>query len=94
MIDNWRASRYAEIKMEVSTVRIFLTGEKQIGKSTVLRRTVELLGAVPGGFYTRYWETEAGRSLRLCTPWAQDSTVQDEVACWENGRPVPRVEPV
>lgn len=73
-------------------MRIFLTGEKQIGKSTVLRRTVELLGAVPGGFYTRYWETEAGRSLRLCTPWAQDSTVQDEVACWENGRPVPRVE--
>ena len=37
-------------------MRIFLTGEKQIGKSTVLQRTVELLGAVPGGFYTRYWE--------------------------------------
>ena len=29
-------------------MRIFLTGEKQIGKSTVLRRTVELLGAVHG----------------------------------------------
>ena len=49
-------------------MHIFLTGEPGVGKSTALRRVLDRLGLVPGGFVTYYG---AGRrTLYLGPAWA------------------------
>ena len=49
-------------RAEVSSVHVFLTGPRGVGKSTALDRTVELLGVRPGGFRTGF----APDRTRLC----------------------------
>ena len=40
---------------------LFLTGEKQVGKSTLLRRLLGELGLAPAGFETRLWMQDGMR---------------------------------
>lgn len=57
---------------------IFLTGEVQIGKSTVLDRTMELLGWPVGGFRTGFG-SDRGRTDRWLYLWdASGPPVRDE----------------
>lgn len=54
-------------------MHVFLTGEIQIGKSTVIRKTVELLDIQPGGFVTGFGPMRAkpDRSLYLNPVWQE-----------------------
>ena len=47
-------------------MHVFLTGEKHVGKSTIIRRVVSLSGLAADGFMT-YWESDGSR-VRSLTP--------------------------
>ena len=52
-------------------MHVFLTGEKQVGKSTIIRRYLEQSGISADGFAT-FWETDAGaRGLYLAEHYSQ-----------------------
>lgn len=55
-------------------MHVFLTGERGVGKSTALRRALELLDVVPGGFHT-YFDAPR-RRLYLAAP-AQGNLCDD-----------------
>lgn len=59
-------------------MQILLTGAPGAGKSTVLRRTLALLGAAPGGFYTGF----APDGRRLCL-WPAEGP-----PCWDRAHTV------
>jgi nucleoside-triphosphatase len=46
-------------------MQVFLTGEKQVGKSTAIRRFTETLSFTPGGFRTLFCETGASGDSHL-----------------------------
>jgi len=58
-------------------VHVFLTGEKQIGKTRALNRAVELINLPCYGFRTRFLTRERGSSSLYMLP-AEDLTLTDE----------------
>ncbi|NCB63132.1 MAG: nucleotide kinase [Clostridia bacterium] len=70
------------------SMHLFLTGERGVGKSTALRRTLELLNVPTGGFRTCYGP---GREVLYLSPaWEEECCTPDRaVARMEDGRPVP-----
>ncbi len=63
-------------------VNLFLTGEIQVGKSTLLRRLLAQSGLRPGGAETGFgpWRAERERSLFLY-PYGQPDYGPDAVCC-------------
>lgn len=58
---------------------LFLTGPKQIGKSTVLRRLLEGRDAVLGGFRTRRVRVEGGADIYMLPPTGEDGFVPENI---------------
>ncbi|MDF2921684.1 MAG: nucleoside-triphosphatase [Paenibacillaceae bacterium] len=55
-------------------MHLFLTGEIQVGKSTLIRQAVRQLGVTPGGFVTGFCSRERSlpdRSLYLNPAWTE-----------------------
>lgn len=54
-------------------MHIFLTGEIQIGKSTIIRKVLSELKIKPGGFLTYFGadRAQAERMLHICGAWEQ-----------------------
>ena len=54
-------------------MHIFLTGEIQIGKSTIIRKVLSELKIKPGGFLTYFGQdrARADRRLYMCGAWEQ-----------------------
>lgn len=69
-------------------MHVFLTGEKQIGKSRALRRAAEELGLPVAGFRTRFLTRERGSSALYMVPAMQEELLDEAhiVARLEDGR--------
>ena len=69
-------------------MHVFLTGEKQIGKSRAIRRAAELLGLPCAGFRTRFLTRERGSSALYMVPVGQEELLDEAhiVARLEEGR--------
>ena len=67
-------------------MHVFLTGALQSGKSTAIRRYLQIRGGTPGGFLTR-WDRRAGR-LELHLP-AQGAVLTAAVMTPQGPRPDP-----
>lgn len=74
-------------------MHLFLTGEIQVGKSTLLRKVLAGLGGPAGGFQTRWHGRGPGATLHL-SPWGSDPVwdVESRAAIREAQGP-PRVLP-
>ena len=72
-------------------MHVFLTGEVQIGKSTVVRRTAERLNRPVYGFRTFFTDrASAEKSLYMLPAAAQRApAMEDTVAVFSGGRPTP-----
>ena len=69
-------------------MHVFLTGERQIGKSRAVRAAAELLGRPCAGFRTRFLTRERGSSSLYMVPAAGPEILDEEhmVAMLENGK--------
>ncbi|MDF2938967.1 MAG: hypothetical protein K0Q90_4340 [Paenibacillaceae bacterium] len=59
-------------------MHVFLTGEIQIGKSTVIHKVVESLNIRPGGFVTGFRRLRTDPNRRLCLNPAWEEPSYDE----------------
>ena len=75
-------------------MHVFLTGERQIGKSRALNRAAELSGLRLAGFRTRFLTRERGSSSLYMLPAASDGPLDEyhTVARLEEGRMRPLTE--
>ena len=64
---------------------LFLTGRKQVGKSTVLRKLLANHGEVPAGFRTLRIPRENGCSVHMFAPGETECTEENRVFYKENG---------
>ncbi|MBR6707889.1 MAG: nucleotide kinase [Clostridia bacterium] len=69
-------------------MHVFLTGERQIGKSRVVRAAAEILGKPCAGFRTRFLTRERGSSSLYMVPAAGPEILDEAhtVAVLENGK--------
>lgn len=75
---------------------IFLTGEIQIGKSTVIQKTLAHLNVNYGGFHTYFSQDRAAADRRLYIHRAGENPLYDEehrIAQFRPGKCPPRVFP-
>ena len=71
-------------------MHIFLTGEIQIGKSTIINKVLRELGVIPGGFLTYYGCDRAceNRSLYICGAWESKCEIPtNQIVQFTNGIP-------
>lgn len=62
-------------------MHVFLTGEKQVGKSTVIARTLSLLKITPGGFKTYFGpDRDAANKLLYMNSFAEPKIFREENA--------------
>ena len=75
-------------------MHVFLTGERQIGKSRAVRAAAEILGRPCAGFRTRFLTRERGSSSLYMVPAAGEEILDDKhmVAVLENGKMRPLTE--
>ena len=69
-------------------MHVFLTGDRQIGKSRAIRRAIEIMGLPCRGFCTRFLTRERGSSSLYMVP-PENPELTDEahlVAVLENGK--------
>ncbi len=69
-------------------MHVFLTGERQIGKSRAVREAAEMLGRPCAGFRTRFLTRERGSSSLYMVPAAGEEVLDDQhmVAVLDNGK--------
>lgn len=69
-------------------MHVFLTGERQIGKSRALNRAAEMLGMPCRGFRTRFLTKERGSSSLYMLPAEEEGPLDEDhlVARLEQGR--------
>lgn len=71
-------------------MHVFLTGDIQIGKSTIIRKVIHQLGVAPGGFTSGFGENryKMNRSLYLNPAWKEPRFDEEHtVAVFSEGRP-------
>ncbi len=75
-------------------MHVFLTGERQIGKSRAVRAAAEMLGRPCAGFRTRFLTRERGSSSLYMVPAAGPEELDEAhtVACLRDGRMCPLTE--
>ena len=60
---------------------LFLTGEKRVGKSTLLRRLLQALEIEPAGYETRLWQVEGERRGYLFHSFSPIGLYQNDCPC-------------
>lgn len=71
--------RPVPVKPQPHPKHLFLTGRKQIGKSTVLGKLLEGRDVCLGGFRTRRIRTEAGADIYMLPPTGEDGFVPENI---------------
>lgn len=60
---------------------LFLTGEKRVGKSTLLRRLLQALEITPAGYETRLWQADGERRGYLFHSFCPVDPYQNDCPC-------------
>lgn len=60
---------------------LFLTGEKQVGKSTLLRRLLSAFALSPSGYETRLWQMDGERRGYLFHSFSPIEPYQNDCPC-------------
>lgn len=60
---------------------LFLTGEKQVGKSTLLRRLLSGFSLLPAGYETRLWQMDGERRGYLFHSFSPIAPYQNDCPC-------------
>lgn len=60
---------------------LFLTGEKRVGKSTLLRRLLQALEISPAGYETRLWQVDGERRGYLFHSFCPVDPFQNDCPC-------------